>query len=382
MNMVIEGCRAVVPSDVIEGASIYIKDGIIEEISRGAVRGCTKRIQADGLYLMPGFIDLHSDAIEKEISPRPNVSFPVNIALFELDKRLVASGITTIFHSLSFAEGETGTRSNRVAYNIINEINRLKGAFSINTMAHARYEITDAGAMSYLKELLGNGRIDLLSIMDHTPGQGQFREVASYKHYFGNMYNKTETELDRIIEQKMESKGRINGNVEELVHTCRELGIPVASHDDDSPEKISWLKENGIGISEFPVNMEALKAARNAGIKVCLGAPNVLRGSSQTNNLSARDAIMGGCGDILCSDYTPMTMLHAVFMLVNLKILSLPDAVRMLSLNPASAVGTETETGSIEEGKRADVILVDTKCEVPAVVRTFVSGNEVYRSVW
>jgi Metal-dependent hydrolase involved in phosphonate metabolism len=381
MDMVIEGCRAVVPSDVIEGASVYIKEGIIEEISRSATRGCKRKIQADGLYLMPGFIDLHSDAIEREISPRPNVSFPVNIALFELDKRLAASGITTIFHSLSFAEGEIGIRSNKIVCNIIKEINRLKSTLNINTMVHARYEITDASAMADLKDLLGGGKIDLLSIMDHTPGQGQFREIASYKHYFGNMYNKTETELDRIIEQKMESKRKVNGNVKELINACRKSEIPLASHDDDSAEKVKWLKENGIGISEFPVNMEALKATRDAGIKVCLGAPNVFRGSSQANNLSARDAIMAGCGDILCSDYTPMTMLHAVFTLVDLKILSLHEAVKMASLNPASAVGTGTETGSIEEGKRADMILVNTKCEVSAVTRTFVSGNEIYRSV-
>jgi alpha-D-ribose 1-methylphosphonate 5-triphosphate diphosphatase len=177
----------------------------------------------------------------------------------------------------------------------------------------------------------------------------------------------------------MESKGRISGNIEELVYTCRQLDVPMASHDDDSPEKMKWLKENGIVVSEFPVNMEVLRAARDVGIRVCLGAPNVLRGNSQANNLNARDAIMGDCDDILCSDYTPMTMLHAVFTLVNLKILSLPEAARMVSLNPARAVGIEKETGAIEEGKRADMILVCTKGEVPAVVRTFVSGKEVYR---
>lgn len=379
MDMVIEDCRAVVPSGVIEGASVYIRDGIIEEVSLSAIRGRTKRVQADGLYLLPGFVDIHSDAIEREISPRPNVFFPVNIALFELDKRLATSGITTIFHSLSFSEGEIGIRSNRTVYDIIKEINRLKSAFSINTMVHARYEITDDGAMAYLKKLMRDRQINLLSIMDHTPGQGQFREIASYKHYFGNMYNKTEAELDKIIEQKMESKGRVNGNVEELIRTCRQSGVPMASHDDDSPEKMGWLKENGIDISEFPVNMEALEAAQGVGIKVCLGAPNVLRGNSQANNLSARDAIINGCGDILCSDYTPMTMLHAVFTLVDLNILPLSEAVKMTSLNPARAVGIGIETGSIEEGKKADMILVDTKDEVPTVIRTFVSGNEVYR---
>jgi alpha-D-ribose 1-methylphosphonate 5-triphosphate diphosphatase len=379
MDMVIEDCRAVVPSGVIEGASVYIRDGIIEEVSLSAIRGRTKRVQADGLYLLPGFVDIHSDAIEREISPRPNVFFPVNIALFELDKRLATSGITTIFHSLSFSEGEIGIRSNRTVYDIIKEINRLKSAFSINTMVHARYEITDDGAMAYLKKLMRDRQINLLSIMDHTPGQGQFREIASYKHYFGNMYNKTEAELDKIIEQKMESKGRVNGNVEELIRTCRQSGVPMASHDDDSPEKMGWLKENGIDISEFPVNMEALEAAQGVGIKVCLGAPNVLRGNSQANNLSARDAIINGRGDILCSDYTPMTMLHAVFTLVDLNILPLSEAVKMTSLNPARAVGIGIETGSIEEGKKADMILVDTKDEVPTVIRTFVSGNEVYR---
>jgi alpha-D-ribose 1-methylphosphonate 5-triphosphate diphosphatase len=156
------------------------------------------------------------------------------------------------------------------------------------------------------------------------------------------------------------------------------MNIPMASHDDDSEEKIRWLKEMNINISEFPVNVDAACAARQSGIHVCLGAPNVLRGNSHSKNLSARDAVSSGYGDILCSDYSSMTILHAVFTLHKHDILPLHEAVNMASINPAKAVGISDKTGSIEEGKEADLIMVDTGEEIPRIVKTFVAGREVF----
>jgi alpha-D-ribose 1-methylphosphonate 5-triphosphate diphosphatase len=156
------------------------------------------------------------------------------------------------------------------------------------------------------------------------------------------------------------------------------MNIPMASHDDDSEEKIRWLKEMDINISEFPVNMDAACAARQSGIHVCLGAPNVLRGNSQAKNMSARDAIVSGYGDILCSDYSPMTILHSVFTIERLGILQLHEAVNMASIDPARAVGISDKTGSIEEGKEADLITVDICEEIPRIVKTFVAGREVF----
>jgi len=377
-DFVIENATVVLPSGILKGASIKIEDRIISKIREGSINSNQNRINAQERFLLPGFIDLHSDAIEKEIEPRPNSSFPVNIALFELDKKLASCGVTTIFHAPSFAEGEIGVRSNEKAAEIIKEINRLKERMNVKTMVHARFEITDEGAIPYLEALLKDGNINLLSLMDHTPGQGQFKEIASFKNYFGTVYKKSDAELAKIIDKKLSVKESVKSNVDYVVALCKSMNIPMASHDDDSEEKIRWLKKKGISISEFPVNMDAACATRQSGIHVCLGAPNVLMGNSQAKNLSARNAILSGYGDILCSDYSPMTILHAVFTIERLDILPLHEAVNMASTNPAKAVGISNKTGSIEEGKEADLILVDISDEVPRTLKTFVSGREVF----
>ena len=377
-DFVIENATVVLPSGILKGASIKIEDRIISKIREGSINSNTKRINAQERFLLPGFIDLHSDAIEKEIEPRPNSFFPVNIALFELDKKLASCGVTTIFHALSFAEGEIGVRSNEKAAEIIKEINRLKGRMNVKTLVHARFEITDEGAIPYLEALLKDGNINLLSLMDHTPGQGQFKEVALFKNYFGTVYKKSDAELTKIIDRKLSVKESVKSHVDYAVALCKSMNVPMTSHDDDSDEKICWLKKMGIRISEFPVNMDAVRSASNNGIYVCLGAPNALRGNSQAKNLSARDAIVSGYGDILCSDYSPMTILHAVFTLHKHDILPLHEAVNMASINPAMAVGISDNTGSIEEGKEADLTMVDIGEEIPRIVKTFVAGREVF----
>jgi alpha-D-ribose 1-methylphosphonate 5-triphosphate diphosphatase len=368
----------VTPQGIAREACLRVDRGRIAEIKAGRITSADRKIDARGQYLLPGFIDLHSDAIEKALEPRPNTFFPQNLVIMEMDRLLAANGITTIFHSLSFAEGEIGVRSNQMAVDIISEINRLAGDLNLRTRVHARFEITDTEAVAYLERLITSGQINLLSLMDHTPGQGQFRELTSFKDYFGTVYQKGEEELERIIARKYSAKQTMSAVVDYIISRCQAHGIPLASHDDDSLAKIIWLKKRGIVISEFPVNLEAAAAAKESGMSVCLGAPNVLRGNSQGKNLSAREAITAGYADLLCSDYAPMTMVHSVFTLHALGLLSLPAAVNMVSLHPARAVDLATQTGSLELGKEADLILVDVSKEVPRVVKTWVRGKEVY----
>ena len=377
-SFVIKNARLVSPEGIREGACLKVADGRIVEIREGDLSG-KRTVDAQGHYLFPGFIDLHSDAIEKGIEPRPNTFFPVDIAVFELDKKIAACGITTMYHSLSFAEMEVGLRSNSMAAGIIRQIDQFSHTLKVNTRIHARFEITDLGAVPFLEGLIQDGLVHLFSFMDHSPGQGQFRDITSYKNYYGPVYGKSDLEMDGIIDRKLQSKaGDAPLAIDRLVGLCRKSGIAIASHDDDSQEKIEWLQSMGISLTEFPVNIAAVKAARENGIKVCFGSPNVLRGQSQASNLSARDAIRWGYGDILCSDYSPMTMLHAVLTLERLDILPLHEAVNMVSLNPARAVGIAGKTGSLEEGKAADLLLVDHSNEFPRILKTFVGGREVF----
>jgi alpha-D-ribose 1-methylphosphonate 5-triphosphate diphosphatase len=378
-SFAVEHVSVVTEDAVIDDASVYIEDGIVRDICAEPRNYCGRKIDGRGKYLLPGFIDLHSDAIEKELEPRPNTLFPVDFALFELDKKLASCGITTIYHSLSFAEMEVGLRSNGMAADIIKKVHEYKGMLNVNTRIHARYEITDSAAVPILEEIIKDNMVHLLSLMDHTPGQGQFREIRAFKGYYGRVYQKTDEEMNRIIDRKVKAKA--NGAAEGLTRViglCKDHGIILASHDDDSAEKIQWLSQLGVRISEFPVNMEAVRSAKDCGIFVCLGSPNIFRGNSQLGNLSAREAIGNGFGDIVCSDYAPTTILHALFALHQFSILPLVDAVRMCTINPARAMGIDGNTGSIAPGKDADVTLVDVMAGVPRIRKSFVKGKEVF----
>jgi alpha-D-ribose 1-methylphosphonate 5-triphosphate diphosphatase len=377
-SLVITNAVVVTPEAVLRDASVRVEDGMITDVREGALPG-SQVIDARGGYLFPGFIDMHSDAIEKGIEPRPNTFFPVEVAAFELDKKLASCGITTMYHALSFADMEVGLRSNSTAAAIIRQIGAFRHRLKVTTRFHARFEITDLGAVPFLEGLINDDLIHLFSFMDHSPGQGQFRDIVAFKRYYGPVYGKSSDEMDSIINRKLKAReAGAQQAIAGLVDVCKQKGIAIASHDDDSREKILWLKENGISLTEFPVNMIAVRTAHEQGIRICLGAPNILRGESQARNLSARAAIGEGYGDIICSDYAPMTMLHAVFALERHNILPLNEAVNMVSRNPAEAVGIAHRTGSVEVGKEADLLLVEPSEQVPRILKTFIRGREVF----
>ncbi|MBN2791893.1 MAG: phosphonate metabolism protein PhnM [Desulfuromonadales bacterium] len=380
-NFSIINAQVVTPHEILEGATVVVEQGRISEISPGRDKTAGAWIDAQGQYLLPGFIDLHCDAVERSIEPRPGTFFPTEVALYELDKNLAACGVTTMYHSLSFAENEIGIRSNLMAAAVLRTVNNMRDNFRVKTRVHTRFEITDSSAVAVLKQLIEENQVDLFSFMDHSPGQGQFKTIASFKNYYGPVYKKTDAEMNALISMKLQLRnGEAQRHMDELLSLCQEKRVPVASHDDDSPEKINWLKDRRVALSEFPINMETARAAKEKGIQTLLGAPNIFRGGSQSKNLSAREAVAQGLGDILCSDYAPLTLVHAVFTLRDLGLKSLPDAVGMTSLNPARAVGIDTRTGSIEVGKDADLTMVGNGLDFPRITRTFVKGREVFRS--
>ncbi len=378
-DFIIENAQLACPDGMVEDGALAVEDGIIAEIRSGGMMGGQKRINAGGMLLFPGFVDIHSDAVEKEIEPRPRALFPFDIAITELDKKVAIGGITTMYHSVSFAENDTGLRCNETAALIVKKINNMAARLVVNTKTHVRYEITDVSAVVHLEELVNRGCVHLMSFMDHTPGQGQFREVMEFRNYYGAVHQKEGKDLDRLIERKMsvlqDTKEEM---LQHLVDLCRQHEIPLASHDDDTAAKIDWMRSMGIGITEFPVNLETARYARDRGLHVCVGAPNILRGSSVIRNLSARQAVSEGCADIICSDYVPMSILHAVFILHRTLALPLNEAVKMASLHPADAVGISGITGSLEAGKAADMIIVDAAGDIPRIKKTFVEGREVF----
>ncbi len=374
--LIFEEVKACLPDRVENGLWIKVEDGRITKISQRPIKGWWgyRRIRAKGKLLLPGFVDLHSDAIEKEVEPRPGVRIPTDIALFELDKKLASCGITHIFHSISFADRELGLRSNAEARKLVEDINRLRSKLLIKHMVHARLEVSNLEAIPILEKLVEEGKVHLLSIMDHTPGQGQFKELSSYVNYMHRVYRRDYREIEEHLEYKLSVKERAWKEVVSFVKKLVDKGMVVASHDDDSPEKVKAMKRIGVSISEFPTDLQTAEAAINHNMHVCVGAPNVLRGGSQGNNMSAREAISRGYASIICSDYIPSSILYSVFLLGRSSDLS--HVVKLVSLNPARAVGLN-EVGSIEEGKEASLILLDEKDGLVKLISCYVEGSQV-----
>ena len=376
----LSGATLILADEVITDGSVLIEDGVISAINP-VNADFTKEISLKGKTLMPGMIDLHCDALEKEVEPRPNVHFPLDFACAQADKRNAAAGITTVYHALSFANDELGVRNNEFAARIVHAVNDWQPHALVDNRVHCRYEITDASGLPILLDLLAQDAMHLVSLMDHTPGQGQFKDMAAYRTYLTRTYKKTDQELDEIIANKIAAASGAYDRIETLVHAAQQHGVAVASHDDDNLERVETIARLGISLSEFPINLETARAAHDKNIKTIFGAPNILRGGSQSGSMRAVDAVHAGVADCLCADYSPATLIVAIFKLAQEYDVPLVDAIRLVTLNPARAVGLQ-DRGEVVVGKRADLIAVSHFGRLPQVADVWVHGAHAYRAVY
>jgi len=376
---ILRGADVVTPTRVLSDAALVIEDARILEIlgTVPALRGETV-CWVSGV-IAPGFIDLHSDAFERELRPRPTALVPTDLALTEFDRKLAGHGITTMFHAVTFAE-EDGARFHRESAGVVEAIRALDGL--VRHRVHARYEITDLDAAPTVERLLAGGDVDLLSFADHTPGERQFKNRAAYVEYYARAYGIGGERMTQVAERKLQRKSAegdgVRRTVEALAETARQARVPMASHDDDSAEQVAWAEKLGVSIAEFPVNLEALHAAREAGLHTVMGAPNIVRGRSTGQNLAALAALARGALDSLCSDYYPASLLHAAMKLYREGHCALPAALALTSLHPARAVGLERELGSLEPGKLADLVVIGGHRGVPVVTHTFREGRQIW----
>lgn len=376
----IVGGTIVTPDGIIENGTIVAENGVITEIGRANTghRG-PQVVDASGCWILPGMIDTHSDAIEHEMQPRPATRFPLEWSFSELERKLAAQGITTIYHSLSmWDDGATNVaRRNSSVTQYVSDIHRLnEGRRLIRNRIHIRFEITNRNAVPFIERFLQENAIDQLSFMDHTPGQGQYRDLEVHKRFVMQRQQKSEVEVLQLFEERKSRPKTDFDTLQRLADLARRFGIPLASHDDDSIEKLDIVRHWHASISEFPVDLSVAMEAKRRGMFVVMGAPNVMLGKSHSNNLSALEAIKEGVVDILCSDYYPPAMLQSVFLLHRLGY-ELPHAVNMVSLNPAKALGIDRQTGSIELGKTADLIMAGIHGEQPMINRMWVDGKMV-----
>lgn len=384
---IIHNGEVVLPDKVLSQGAVVLEGNLIREICpKGQWEDRypgVRTLDVQGNFLFPGFIDIHSDNIETVIQPRPQSMIDFELAMREQEKQLVNQGITTMFHSLSMTNGNV--RVNRSSLRTPENLTKLAGLIRrfhegdhlIRHRFHCRYDITNLDCYPLLLEFIRRGDMQLLSFTDHTPGQGQYRDLEFFKQRV-MAQDQSDEEKERILRQRMERAKLTAQQLEEAADLAAEKGIAIASHDDDSLEKLEYVTSSlHAGICEFPVELDVARAAREKGMQVVVGATNVLMGRSHSNNLSARKAIQEGCADILVSDYFPPALLHAVFRLWEEGMLTLPQAVNMTSRNPARAVGIGQWTGSIEEGKCGDLLVVGKKDGLPVILQVFINGQMV-----
>ncbi len=411
-SCIIRGGTVVCADRVLPGHDVVIVDGRIAAVEPtpadrdgdfgpqpDAVMGMLPVVDARGAYVVPGLVDIHSDYVENVASPRPSVVMDLATSLYKADRELVSHGVTTIYHSLSvYGAHIFDHKPIRDFGNVSALIERVAGMRAteerdhlIRHRLHMRVELDSVDLYDEVEGYLRSGKVDLVSFMDHTPGQGQYRDLLLFGDTLKGYRDVTDEEVRDIIRMQQESEKLTYAQITQLAAIARERGVSIASHDDDSEEKLAFMDGLEASISEFPITLDIARAARARGMHAVAGAPNVLLGRSHSGNLSAREAVAAGAVDVLCSDYYPAALLDAVFVLHRTCDIDLARAFSLVSVNPAKAAGIADEVGSIAVGKRADVLLVrEIACErtggqgaprtMPAVTRAFVGGRSVFRS--
>ncbi len=338
-------------------------------------------IDAHGRYVMPGIIDIHSDKIEQFIQPRATAIMDFEFSLKECERELLLQGITTMYHSLSlladdlFGSAEVRKKENVLKLSqLINDIHEKQHL--IHHRLHLRLELDNLNGYDILKESIEKDAVHLISFMDHSPGQGQYRNIEIYKKTVESYKSKEVQELgaDKIVESQMNKKMLSLEQLKEISQLAHEKNIAIASHDDDTIEKLAINEELQVDISEFPITIEVAKEAKKKGFATLAGAPNILLGGSHSGNLSAEQAILEDSIDILCSDYYPAALLSSVFIMHQKHNIPLSEMVNKVTLNPAKAVKIDNDYGSIAKGKKADIIIVELLDNYPVVTHSLVDG--------
>jgi alpha-D-ribose 1-methylphosphonate 5-triphosphate diphosphatase len=373
--MVLANARLVLPDRVAPGW-LAVEDGRIAEIGEG--RPPERGLDCGGDHLLPGLVELHTDHLESHVQPRPKVRWDTLGAALAYDSQIAASGITTVFDSL-----RTGTEEGFGLGAEVEELaaalhhGRTHGLFRAEHRTHLRCEVPSADVVEATAALLARIPVGLMSLMDHTPGQRQFRSLDRYFLY-ATRHGGTRAEIEARTARRMEQGAAMHArNRPHLVALARARGVPLASHDDTTAEDVAGSRADGVALAEFPTTMEAAEACRAAGITVMMGAPNLIRGGSHSGNVSAAALAEAGLMQVFSSDYVPGSLLLAAFRLPEqVPAIALPEAVAMVSRNPAVATGLQ-DRGAIAPGLRADLVRVRVVAGMPVVREVWREGARV-----
>lgn len=376
-NIAISNAKIILSDDILDGA-LNVSDGTITAVDAGAA---STGEDFEGDYLVPGLVELHTDHLESHYHPRPKVYWNPIAALQSHDAQIAASGITTVFDAVRIgSDADQG-------FNLGEHVSVLMGAITearhekrlrADHFVHLRCELASSDALEHFESYYDYEPVRLASLMDHTPGQRQFVSLDLYYAYYQGKTGRSDEEMIRFIDaRKKDQEKYADLNRRGIVALSHAAGLALASHDDATPAHVDEARENGVRIAEFPTTHEAASAARDAGLSILMGAPNVVRGKSHSGNVSAGELAKDGLLDVLSSDYVPFSLMQAAFELPNaVEGITLPQAVATVSKNPAQAAGLD-DRGEIAIGKRGDFSRVSLRGNVPVVKAVWRDGQRV-----
>ncbi len=376
-DLVLANAQLVLADQVLTG-TITVEQGLISDINEGD-KVPAGAIDCRGDFVLPGFVELHTDNVERHIEPRPEVYWPNLAALTAHDAELASTGITTVFDAMRVGSIHSGKgRYIDYARELANELlaARAKGMFKISHFLHLRAEICSETLLEELAAFGVDDRVGIVSLMDHTPGQRQFRDLTALKTYVAKKRGMNDAEFVEHVENLKSLQARF-GKIHEkgAVAEATRLGAVLASHDDTTADQVATSSQNGVGFAEFPTTVEAAEACREHGIAVMMGAPNLIRGGSHSGNVAAEELARADLLDIVSSDYVPSALLLSAFHLSEIWN-DLPRAVSTVTINPAKATGLR-DRGAIQIGLRGDLLRVRKFGETPTIRGVWSQGRQV-----
>ncbi len=367
--------RILLPNGSIGSGAIAVDDGEIAGLDGS--RRPTRRWDAQEMLVLPGIVDLHGDAFERQIMPRPGVHFGMELALHDTDRQMAANGITTAFHAITYSF-EPGLRSRETMLAFLSALERVRPRLGCDTRLHLRQEAYNLDAVDEICAWIAAGRIDLLAFNDHTPPMLAKADNPKALLRYGDRTGLDPVEFAALLRRMHDRSAEVAGATARLAAAARRAGLPLASHDDETPAMRAQFRALGCSISEFPKTADTADDARSRGETVIFGAPNVVRGGSHLDGVGAASMVARGLCDVLTSDYYYPSLMQGALRLVRDGVVDLPQAWALIAANPSAASGL-TDRGTLEIGKRADIVIVDDSDPVlPRVIATFVAGRPIY----
>ncbi|QRP51018.1 alpha-D-ribose 1-methylphosphonate 5-triphosphate diphosphatase [Amycolatopsis sp. FDAARGOS 1241] len=373
--------RAVLPDRVLDDALVAVREGVLAAVEPH-LPGVEADVDGQGLLRVPGLVDVHSDGLEKERLPRPGAELPMEFALLSFEGKLRAAAVTTVFHGAGFEQSHgrglarTVERAGQVCLAVDD-----RPAGLVDHRILYRLDVRSPEGLQALRDRLaaapGTGVAPLVSHEDHTPGQGQYADRSYYERYLVGTRGMSQQEAaEHVTSLIAERDGRLGVREDAMAwlgEQARAGRIRLLGHDPASATEIGELVARGGSVAEFPTTVEAARAARERGLPVVMGAPNVLRGGSHNGNASGRDLVALGLVTALASDYLPSGLLAAAFALADDGLVTPAEAIGLVTAGPAAVAGL-TDRGRLEPGLRADLALIAAGPRWPVVHTTLVSA--------